>query len=163
MKAVLYAVDFTPLADAVSTDPITGRRPYERLPIVRAHFAAYLTKPKIDSIVTLHLTLMRDAGLRETCGFSGHVPSRSTFSRVFTAMAEHPEIVDRCAADVVANDSGDRPRPGRGDCGGLDSRALVLQFATEIPLPTRTPRGAGTTGLEPRTVASGCGGTKPTS
>ena len=102
VKTVLDAVDFTPLASAVSTDPLTGRRPYERLPIVRAHFAAYLTKPKIDSIVTLHLSIMRDAALREACGFSGPIPSRSTFSRVFTAMSEHPDIVDRCAAEVVA-------------------------------------------------------------
>ena len=102
VRAVLDAVDFTPLAVAVSNDPITGRRPYQRLPIVRAHFAAYLTKPKIDSIVTLHLSIMRDAALREACGFRGPIPSRSTFSRVFTAMAEHPEIVDRCAAEVVA-------------------------------------------------------------
>ena len=102
VKAVLDAVDFTPLAEAVSTQPVTGRTPYERLPIVRAHFAAYLTKPRIDSIVTLHLTVMRDAWFREACGFTGPVPSRSTFSRVFTTMAEHPEIVDRSAAEVVA-------------------------------------------------------------
>ena len=95
-------MDFTPMASAVSTNPATGRRPYDRLPIVRAHFAEYLTKPKIDSIVTLHWTILRDAALRAACGFSGPVPSRSTFSRVFTAMAEHPEIVDRCIAEVVA-------------------------------------------------------------
>ena len=74
VKAVLDAVDFTPLADAVSTHPVTGRTPYERLPIVRAHFAAYITKPKIDSIVTLRLTLMKDAGLRDACGFSPNPP-----------------------------------------------------------------------------------------
>ena len=102
--AVLDAVDFTPMVNAITPTPApgTGRRPYDRLPIVRAFFASYVVRPRVDSIVTLRLLLLRDDALREACGFGDKIPSRTTFSRVFTAMSRHPELMDAISADAIA-------------------------------------------------------------
>ena len=54
VRAVLDTVDFSPMVMAISPDPaIRGPKPYPRLPIIRAHFAGYLIKPRVDSITAL--------------------------------------------------------------------------------------------------------------
>ena len=90
------------MVSAVSGPPRpTGRKRSDREPIVRALYAHYHMEVA-DSIFDLHWMLVYIPAFRQACGFTGPVPSRSTFSRVFTAMAEYPDIVDRCAAEVVA-------------------------------------------------------------
>ena len=101
LAAVLNAADFAPLADAITPRSVRGPKPYPRLPIIRAHLAAYLVKPKIDSITALHWSLANNPALAKVCGFGDKIPDRSTLSRVFSAMSKHPEMIDDVSAEVI--------------------------------------------------------------
>ena len=103
VRAVLDTVDFSPMVMAISPDPaIRGPKPYPRLPIIRAHFAGYLIKPRVDSITALHWALANNPTLAKVCGFGDRIPDRTTLSRVFGAMSCFPEIMDDLSADVIA-------------------------------------------------------------
>ena len=102
VNAVLDTVDFSPMVAAISPSSEKGPKAYPRLPIIRAHFAGYLIKPKIDSITAFHWALANNPALRDVCGFKGRIPDRTTLSRVFTAMSQHLEIMDDLSAEVIA-------------------------------------------------------------
>ena len=101
-RDVLAVVDLQPLIEAISK-PLgaLGPRQHDRAPIVRAHFLAFIHPSKIESITALHRTLDNDATFRDAAGFSGSLPSRSTFSRAFREMARFPELVERATVELV--------------------------------------------------------------
>ena len=43
-----------------------------------------MVRPRVDSTVTLHWMLLRDDVIREAYGFADEIPSRTSFSRVYT-------------------------------------------------------------------------------
>ena len=101
-REILDNVNLQPLIEAVSKPYAgVGRRPHDRRAIVRAHFLTYLHKTTIGTITALHWTLMNNATFRDACGFNGRVPSRPTLSRVFTQMAEYPDVVERIMDEIV--------------------------------------------------------------
>ena len=119
-REILDSVNLRPLVDAVSKPYAgVGPKPQDRAPIVRAHFMAYLHKTVIGTVTALHWTLMNNPAFRAVCGFNGTVPSRPTFSRVFTQMAEHPEIVERIMDELVREAR--RVRPDLGEEIAVDA------------------------------------------
>ena len=84
------------MVSAVSAPPRpTGRKPYDREPIVRTVYAFYHLKVA-DTIFDLHWMLVYIPAFRQACGFTGDkVPSRPTLSRVFTAMTDYLDLVDK--------------------------------------------------------------------
>ena len=101
LRDILEEVDIAPLERALNKpEGSVGRRPYPRGPIIRA----YLSMPVLDiaDISSLHRRLMNDPALRHSCGFTTHVPSRPTFSRVFSRLKDMPGLMDGCHAQAVA-------------------------------------------------------------
>ena len=103
VRAVLDTVDFSPMVKAITPYlSVRGPKPYPRLPMIRAHFAGYLIKPRVDSITALHWALANNPELQAVCGFDDRIPDRTTLSRAFAAMAQHPEIMDDLSAEIIA-------------------------------------------------------------
>ena len=119
-REILDSVNLQPLIEVVSKPYAgRGRRAHDRRAIVRAHFLAYLHKTVIGTITALHWTLMNNPAFRSICGFNGRVPSRSTLSRVFTQMSEHPDIVERIMDEIVREAR--RVRPDLGEEIAVDA------------------------------------------
>ena len=75
-----------------------GRRSQNALPMVRAYFFNRYPGSGFGSNVTrFHHCLVDDGDLRTLCGFSGNVPDRSTFYRVFRRLDDHSFPVDKVA------------------------------------------------------------------
>ena len=112
-REILDGVNLDLLIEAVSKPYAgRGRRALDRRAIVRAHFMAYLHKTVIGTVTALHWTLMNNPAFRAVCGFNGSMPSRPTLSRVFTQMAEHPDIVERIMDELVREARRVRPELG---------------------------------------------------
>ena len=77
VKVVLDTVDFNPMVTAISPSLTRGPKPYPRLPVIRAHFAGYLIKPRIDSITALHWALANNPA----SGLSAASTTRSLTAR----------------------------------------------------------------------------------
>ena len=113
-REILDSVNLDPLLEAVSKPYAgRGRRALDRRAIARAHFMAYLHRTVIGTVTALHWTLMNNPAYRAVCGFNGTVPSRPTLSRVFTQMAEHPDILERIMDELISEAR--RVRPDLGE------------------------------------------------
>ncbi|MCY4652629.1 MAG: transposase, partial [Dehalococcoidia bacterium] len=113
-REILGNVNLEPLMEGVSKSYAgVGRRPHDRRAIVRAHFMAYLHRITIGTITALHLTLLNNAAFRSACGFNGRFPPSPTLSRVFTQMAQHPDVVEWTMDEIVRDAK--RIRPDLGD------------------------------------------------
>ena len=120
LRRILDNVNLEPLIEAVSKPYAgVGRRSHDRRAIVRAHFMAYLHRTTVGSISALHWTLLNNPAFRAVCGFNGGVPSRPTLSRVFSQMAEHPDVVERIMDEIVREAR--RIRPDLGDDLAVDA------------------------------------------
>ena len=130
-REILDNVNIDPLIDAASKPYAgVGRRPHDRWAIVRAHFLTYLHKTTIGTITALHWTLMNSATFRDACGFNSRVPSRSTLSKVFAQMAEHPEVVE-CKMDDVVREA-KRIRPDLGEELVVDAERRLGGFPRRV-------------------------------
>ena len=101
LRDTIKEVDIAPVERALAKPHgSVGRRPYPRGPMIRA----FLSMPFLDiaDISSLHRRLMNDPALRYACGFTTDVPSRPTFSRVFSRLKEMPGLMDGCHAQAVA-------------------------------------------------------------
>ena len=93
-RGIVDGIDLKPLVETISRDNAgMGRPTIDRHAIVRTRVMACLHRPAIYGISDVHWTLMNNPAFRAACGFNGKVPSRSTFSRVFGEMAEHPDMM----------------------------------------------------------------------
>ncbi|MXZ89931.1 MAG: transposase [Chloroflexi bacterium] len=100
LRRLLDQIDLEPLVSALTGPPRTGRRPFPRRPIVKAFLSTYaLDIPNISALVW---RLNNDPALRSVCGFTNHLPDRSTFSRVFQQLAEqHTDLVYECSVRLL--------------------------------------------------------------
>ena len=93
LRVKLKEVNIEPIENLL-TRPIgsRGRSPYPRGPMIRA----YLSMPilGIADISDLHRQLMNNPALRNACGFTTHVPSRPTLSRVFGQLSGMRELLE---------------------------------------------------------------------
>ena len=88
---VLSQIEVGPILAMFSRKPGRGRPSYNRLPIIYAFLSSYYLN--IRTIQGLADRLNNDPALRRVCGFTGAIPSRSTFSRSFSVLANNREIV----------------------------------------------------------------------
>lgn len=100
LRDILKEVDIAPMVKALTRPAGTrGRRPYPRGPIIRA----LLSMPVrgIADISALREELLNNPAHRAACGFTTHVPSRSTFSRVFGQMGGMRETLEELLAKTA--------------------------------------------------------------
>lgn len=88
---VLSQIEVGPILAMFSRKTGRGRPSYSRLPIIYAFLSSYYLN--IRTIQGLADRLNNDPALRRVCGFTGAIPSRSTFSRSFSVLAHNKEIV----------------------------------------------------------------------
>ena len=102
LEYILDRMDVGELVAALSGPPArTGRKPYDRDPMVRA-LVAYRCQGMVKTVYAMHRLLEQTPGLKQACGFTGDsVPSRPTFSRVQTQMAKHLPLVKRITKRVL--------------------------------------------------------------
>jgi len=103
VRAVPDTVDFISKVKAISPSIVRGPKAYPRLPIIRALLGGYLTNSRINSVTALQYALANKLALKDVGGFDDWVPDRTILSRIFTAMADHPDIMDDLGAQVVVS------------------------------------------------------------
>ena len=134
-RAILANVDLEPLIEAVSKLlGAIGPRQSDRAPMVRAHFLAFIHPSKVESVTALHRTLDNDPAFRDVAGFTGPLPSRSTFSRAFREMAWFPGLVEKATADLVREIKKRKPDLGREIA--VDSTPVKSRSNPNFELPS---------------------------
>ena len=130
---VLDLIDISELVASLSGPPArTGRKPYDREPIVRA-LVAYHYVAESKMFRAFHSSLAQTPALSQACGFTdGNVPSRPTFSRVHTQLAKRLPYVRRCIKRTLRKIK--KHRPDLGKEVAVDS-TVVKTYAN----PNRTP------------------------
>ncbi len=94
LRFQLDRIDLDGILSGLKGRHSTGRKPFPRRPILRAHLAAYaLGVPNVSALVR---RLQNDPALRSVCGFTSRLPHRTTFCRVFQFLALE------CVAQVEA-------------------------------------------------------------
>ena len=88
---VLSLVEVGPALALFQRRPGRGRRPYGRLPLIYGFLASYYLN--IRTIQGLVDRLHNNPALRNVCGFTSTIPSRSTFSRAFSKLAQNREVL----------------------------------------------------------------------
>ena len=102
-----------------------GPDPYDRLPMVLALLASYDTDVKgVTNMTALVDALREDASLREICGFTDLVPSRSTFIRTLEIMEQEGvrQILEEIKHRAVDDRQSRGPEFGR--CVAVDSTVV---------------------------------------
>ncbi len=100
LREMLDEIDVAPIESAFTSPAGSrGRRPYPRGPMIRAHLSMPILG--IADISALYRRLMNDPALRAVCGFTTHVPSRPTFSRVFGQLKEMDKLLEERLAETV--------------------------------------------------------------
>lgn len=130
------------------------------MPIIYAFLSCYYLN--VNTIQGLVDRLNNDPALRHVCGFSGKIPSRSTFSRVFGVLALHRELMHQMFEDITQQLVKLNP-----DIGS----SWPWTLRPSLPGPTTTMNGAGTLmqgepsttppALQVETARSGCTATRP--
>ena len=96
---MLSRVEIGPLLALFARKPGRGRQPYSRMPIIYAFLASYFLN--VRTIQGLVDRLNNDPALRRVCGFTGKIPSRSTFSRTFGVLAFHRMLLHDLLGEVT--------------------------------------------------------------
>ena len=108
------------ILDAINTDKLlarlasyrwTGRRGYSPASMWRAFLASYVLN--LPSTTALVRRLQDDLELRLFCGFAGGVPHRSSFSRFFTRLTGHQDLVGGCLKGLTDELAGLLPDFGK--------------------------------------------------
>ena len=107
--------------------PVAGKGPdpYDRLPMVLVLLASYDSDIKgVTNMTALVDNLREDASLREICGFTDLVPSRSTFIRALEIMEQEDawQILEEIKHQAV--DERQSRDPGFGRCVAVDSTVI---------------------------------------
>ena len=120
LKSILDTIDPEPLlAHLEKPRSASGPRGYRVSALFRAYVASYvLNLPHTAALVR---RLQDDAELRMLCGFSG-IPHRTTFSRFFTRMSNHVDLLAECSAGLVAQLAAELP--GFGEKVAIDSTVV---------------------------------------
>ena len=136
---ILSRIEVGPLLALFTRKPGRGRQPYDRLPIIYALLACYLLN--IQTIQALVNRLNNDPALRRVCGFHGRIPHRSTFSRSFSVLAAHQEILyhafEELTRQILAL------TPDMGKLLAVDS-TVVAAWANPNKKKTRDPEAGWT-------------------
>ena len=93
---------------------------HSRGPMFYAHLVAYILN--VSSTNDLIRRLQDDPGLREVCGFESVLPSRPTFTRAFSRMADHVDLIESIQSQVVGEIA--RRVPGFGEKVAVDSTVV---------------------------------------
>lgn len=96
LKEIFDSIPYKDLVKRLKAYRWTGRPGYPIEAMLKAFIASYYLP--IKSIAGLVRRLQEDPVLKEACGFdiSKPIPHRSTFSRFFSRLTIHQDLVDRC-------------------------------------------------------------------
>ncbi len=121
VRRLLDQIDLEPIVSVLVGLRRTGRPQFPRQPIVRAFLSSYaLGIPNTSALVR---RLRNDPALRSVCGFTTQLPDRSTFSRVFQALAnQHVALVEQCCIELNSHLA--VLLPGYGGETALDSTTV---------------------------------------
>ena len=120
LQAVWDAVPGDGLLAALEAYHWTGRRGHSLSPLWRAYVVSYyLNLPHTNALIR---RLQDDDGLRVACGFGDDLPSRWTFNRFWTRLADHSDLVQEALGELT--DSIARHLPGFGETVAVDSTTV---------------------------------------
>ena len=108
------------LVDSLERFPRRGRPGHPRSPLVNAHLVGYLLN--VGSTNDLIRRLQESSELRQVCGFGDDLPSRPTFTRTFSRLAEQRDLIEDIQAGVVGRIA--KLIPGFGEKVSVDSTVV---------------------------------------
>ena len=136
---ILSRIEVGPLLALFQRKPGRGRPPYDRLPIIYAYLSAfYLNVRTTQGLVD---RLNNDPALRGACGFSNRIPHRSTFSRTFSRLSAHRELVHEVFEALTRQAL--ELAPSFGDLLAIDS-TTVPTYSNVNHRDTRDPEAGWT-------------------
>ena len=116
LKAMLDSIDASTLIEKLLAYRWNGRPGHSRRALWRAHLLChFLNLPSISALVR---ALQDDPRLKRICGF-GQLPHRSTFSRFFSRVNQHHDLVEKAMASMT--DQLAELLPGFGEQVAVDS------------------------------------------
>ena len=111
LASIMDGIDDAELLDALQQTRLIGRPGYPFRSMWRAWLCKYILRIRYN--VELVDRLRGSSRLREVCGFSGSVPSESTFCRFFSRLADYQPIVEQCLTTITDRIGGKLPDFGK--------------------------------------------------
>ena len=110
LESILQAIDTAPIIDRLEEYRWTGRQGYSLEGMLRAFLASYALN--LSNTSALVRRLQDDIALRFLCGLTT-IPHRTTFSRFFSRLTNHHDLLSRAIAGLTTQLAGHLPDFGK--------------------------------------------------